>query len=542
MAVAVVQCVVTANAAPAGTSVTSSWTPAAGNQYLMFAGIRGGGAPSNFVTGVSGNGLTWVKIADVDDTQNVIAGTLWKGTGTPSAGAVTLTHGLGPISLSIQLIELSGADSTLGAVATANVGATDDNAPTVDLTTTGANSMVLGLIIGRSATLTVGSGYTAIQINQTASSSGNISRSSSEYKIVASPGLTTVNASLSGANDWAIIAVEVLEASTGVNGTLSKTLGALTAVSTGAVALAGVTAQTLAPATAASTGALAITGTAVKTLSWATVASTGAVGIAGTAGATLGALTVVAALSIETHGVVTITLGGLVVAAPGTVAITGALAKTLGVLTAAGAGTLPLAGAAGTTLGALTLVAAGELASGNQGALTIVLDAVTVAGAGTLGIHGDLDTALDGVSVAGAGALGLAASAGLQLGALIVAATGEGPGAGAVVAATLAPLEIEADGALTIGGALAITLGGMVAIGAGTVAHNAALSATLGALTLQATGTVTDGYTGNSAIVLGALTLNATGAFVVAVMMVRGTVRGPGQRGSVMGPSNRGRI
>lgn len=542
MAVAVVQCVVTANAAPAGTSVTSSWTPAAGNQYLMFAGIRGGGAPSNFVTGVSGNGLTWVKIADVDDTQNVIAGTLWKGTGTPSAGAVTLTHGLDPISLSIQLIELSGADSTLGAVATANVGATDDNAPTVDLTTTGANSMVLGLIIGRSATLTVGSGYTAIQINQTASSSGNISRSSSEYKIVASPGLTTVNASLSSANDWAIIAVEVLEAATGINGTLTKTLGGVTVAGVGAVGIAATSGKTLGALTLVATVAVDSFGTLTKTLGGATVSAAGAVGISGSVAKTLAPMTASGAGAVATAGVTNQTLGALGLTAPGALVIAAALGKTLGALTAVAAGTVGISGAVVKTLGALTLTADGDLATGNQGTLSKTLGALTVVAAGTVANAGELDTGLGGATVSAAGAVAIMGSMGAMLGALTVTAAGEGPGVGGNVAGLLAPLEIEADGVLTLAATAGIMLDALTSAATAKIANTGAGAIVLGGLTLQTAGTLSNGPVAELHATLGGVSLIATGADLTVLAVVYGIVYGASKRGVVYGTKQRGTL
>lgn len=232
---------------PAGTSANSgSWTP--GSNELCFAIIccRGNNTPANYTTSITGNGLTWVKVNEKDDTQGAITISLWRALGaSPSAGAITVNFSVVPISMSIQLISFSGVDTTgtngSGAVTgfiAVDTGASDTNAASPGaLTTTRNNSLVFGAGVGRGATWTKAADFTNILVNQTASSAGNIVRSNTEYKQVATSGSSaTASWSLSSANDWIALAVEILSPSgTAYNQTISGTVtssGALARKST----------------------------------------------------------------------------------------------------------------------------------------------------------------------------------------------------------------------------------------------------------------------------------------------------------------------
>lgn len=209
---------------PSGSATSTSWTPGSNELLLCLIANRGAGTPSSYNSGVSGNGLTWEKILERDDVQNQVNLTAWRAMGaSPSSGGVTVTFGTNPTACSFQLIRISGTvtsgtngSGAIGATATADTGATDTATPTTSITTTAANSWALGFAAGRTQTYSVGSGFTAILLNQIANSGGNIARSNSEYKEVASSGTnTTVDFSQGSATDWAIAAIEILLAVTG---------------------------------------------------------------------------------------------------------------------------------------------------------------------------------------------------------------------------------------------------------------------------------------------------------------------------------------
>jgi hypothetical protein len=219
VAIAIAQSLATAVDVPNISADTTSWTPGVNDLCLCFVALRGGNTPAIYVSNVTGNGLTWVNVVNVDDTQAAICMTVWRAQGAaPTAGPVTVTWGTLPISASIQIHRLTGTATSgtsgsgaIGATGTADNGTVESTPATTSLTTTAANSRVLGFAAGRSQTFTQGSGYTAILKNQTASSGGNVSRSNSEYKDVASPALTTVDFSTTGIlRGWVIAGIEIL--------------------------------------------------------------------------------------------------------------------------------------------------------------------------------------------------------------------------------------------------------------------------------------------------------------------------------------------
>lgn len=220
MAIVIQESIATAVDTPVTSATSSSWTPGSNELCLCLVANRGGNTPANFNSSVTGNGLTWVKVLEQDDTQNVVNLSVWRAMGSsPSAGGVTVNFAVDPISVNFQIIRFSGVDTTgtngsgaIGATNSAETGASDSTPATTSVTTTRANSRVIGFAAGRGQTYTVGSGFTAILINQTANSGGNIVRSNSEYKDVAGSGTsTTTDFSLSASGDWAIAALEILE-------------------------------------------------------------------------------------------------------------------------------------------------------------------------------------------------------------------------------------------------------------------------------------------------------------------------------------------
>lgn len=201
--------------APSGTMVTSSWSPSANNLLLCCIGIRGTSTPSAHVTGVSGNGLTWTKIIDKDDTQNVIGMQIWWAKGpSPTAGAVTLSLSTLTVNIGVHLLSFSNvASSPIGNVASSDVGATDTNSASTSVVTTAANSKVLAFLMNRNQTVTIpgGSLFTSILDNKVIDSSGSIGRTGSYLSSEVSASGTTVTPTLtlSSTGDWIVGAVEI---------------------------------------------------------------------------------------------------------------------------------------------------------------------------------------------------------------------------------------------------------------------------------------------------------------------------------------------
>jgi len=203
---------------PSGTFVTSSWSPAANNLLICCVGIRGTSTPAAHVTGVSGNGLTWTKFLERDDTQNAVSFQLWWAKGaSPTAGAVTLSLSTLTTNLGVQLLSFSNvAASPIGNTASNDTGATDTTPATTSLVTSAANSKVVAFITNRSNILSIpgGSIFTAILVNQGIDSGGNVGRRSSyiSSEVVSSGTTVTPSFNLNSAGDWIIGAVEIKRA------------------------------------------------------------------------------------------------------------------------------------------------------------------------------------------------------------------------------------------------------------------------------------------------------------------------------------------
>lgn len=200
---------------PSGTMVTGSWSPAADNLLLCCIGIRGNSTPAAHVTGVSGNGLTWTKIIDKDDTQNVISMQIWWAKGpSPTAGTVTLSLSTLTVNISVHLLSFSNVNSSpVGNSASADTGATDTTPAVCSLNTSANNSKVVAFVMNRNNTVSIpgGSIFSAILVNQIVDSGGNTGRTSSYLSSEVTTSGTTVTPSLtlSSAADWVIGAVEI---------------------------------------------------------------------------------------------------------------------------------------------------------------------------------------------------------------------------------------------------------------------------------------------------------------------------------------------
>lgn len=199
---------------PNGTMVTDSWSPAANNLLVCCIGIRGTSTPAAHVTGVSGNGLTWTKVIDKDDTQNVIGLQMWWAKGpSPTAGAVTLSLSTLTVNIGVHLLSFSNvAASPIGNTASADTGATDTTPATTSLNTSANNSKVLAFVMNRNQALTIpgGSIFSAILANKIVDSGGNTGRTSSYLSSEVTTSGTTVTPSFTlSAHDWVIGAIEI---------------------------------------------------------------------------------------------------------------------------------------------------------------------------------------------------------------------------------------------------------------------------------------------------------------------------------------------
>jgi hypothetical protein len=207
MAYPVIQGNVVGSALSVSSFLLDSWTPGADDLLLLFLHLR----QTRTATGVTGNGLTWTRIINRQDAQNQIHGEVWWAQGaSPSTGQIEVTLDATAGSMLARAVRISGAASgTPAVIASADTGGTDTASPSVGLTTDVAEAVVVGTIGCRSRTLTWGSGITAVGSQQAVGSAGDELRLDTGYRQVASASATTIDATLSSANDWIAMAVQV---------------------------------------------------------------------------------------------------------------------------------------------------------------------------------------------------------------------------------------------------------------------------------------------------------------------------------------------
>ena len=190
---------------------------------------------------VSGNGLTFVQVSDVNNIQSQNGIALFRAMGSsPTTGSITVTITSNNYPVAVRAIRYSGVDTSgtngSGAVEqlATNQGPSSDNRNMkTAISTLSSGAWAFGVGVHRSATFTVPPGETAVGSTLTAGSGGDTTRLSAWYEITAAPATATVGADndLSANNDWTMIVVSLKPTSGGPPGppytvTLSVTDGA----------------------------------------------------------------------------------------------------------------------------------------------------------------------------------------------------------------------------------------------------------------------------------------------------------------------------
>jgi carbohydrate esterase-like sialic acid-specific acetylesterase len=239
--------------------------------------------------------------------------------------------------------------NTSGSSATATIPA---------ITTAQDNSLIIGVIATDQVSTPHGTatGYTKLgEVSGTSAASVSV-----HYQTVATAGtIATQNVTITS-EQWLGVVFEIK--GTGVSGTASDTLGALSLSSAGAVAIQGTASDTLDTLALSGAGNVPVIGTGADTLGVLAVDGAAVTSRSGTASDTLDVLTVAAAGNVGggINGTASDTLGTLSVSAAGAVAIKGTAADTFDALSVNGAGTVAIKGTASNTLGALSVDATGN--------------------------------------------------------------------------------------------------------------------------------------------------------------------------------------
>lgn len=205
----------TTGTAATGNVTLTSWTPVNGEYLLLGIATRN----TSLTPSVAGNGQTWVQLSSspLTNAQGQFELHMF-GTpaNAPSSGSivVTLTGNTQPAACIAA--RFSGQHgSPIEATAT-NAGPpiTDDDDMLCAITTVSANAWVIGFGSSRAGVFTVPGDETAISINLTAGSGGDLTSAHMWYLPVASPGAAEIGAAndLGSARDWAVYALALAEA------------------------------------------------------------------------------------------------------------------------------------------------------------------------------------------------------------------------------------------------------------------------------------------------------------------------------------------
>ena len=195
-------------------TTATSLTGVSGHLYLAAVSSK----PYKAVTTVTGLGLTWTRVATQCAGRHQTGIDVWWAIGSASTGTVTATLESVPNTALIVTSRYSGVAST-NPVALAVAGntngvngacdnGTDSGAYSFNVTTTQANSMIVGAAAIRTKTHTPGSGYTERGELLQGTSSDTVTIALMD-RVVPTVTSLPLNGTLSGAVDWAVIGVQL---------------------------------------------------------------------------------------------------------------------------------------------------------------------------------------------------------------------------------------------------------------------------------------------------------------------------------------------
>jgi PKD repeat protein len=197
-------------------SVATATALAAANGHVYLASISSKSFQS--VSAVNGLGLVWTRLSGQCSGRKQTGVSIWTATGTPSvySGVVTATFSGLPSNAVIAVARYSGVGS-LGGLTSANTngaggacsGGLDSSSYGVNLTTTGANSVVYEAVAMRNTRHTAGGGFLEQVLVYQGTSNSSAASVAGLDQAFGAAGVVGVAGSFSGVVDWAVAAVEL---------------------------------------------------------------------------------------------------------------------------------------------------------------------------------------------------------------------------------------------------------------------------------------------------------------------------------------------
>jgi len=212
-------------------------------------------------------------------------------------------------------------------------------------------------------------------------------------------------------------------AATGITGTSTTTLDAVTTSAAATLQLkaaAGITLDSITPAAASK---LYLAANSSAQLADLATSATGAVQIKGASSITLGDVTAAAA-ALQIKAAASITLASVTAGGAGVLPLAGTGGGQLDSIGTAATGALQIKANASITLDGITATATGSAIDSNTGTSSITLDSITPAAASKLYLASTSSVQLDGISTSSAATLRLVASGGITLGNVSTSAAG----------------------------------------------------------------------------------------------------------------------
>jgi len=183
---------------------------------------------------LSGCGLTWVAIGTVEEDVSVPSmrgGTLFRGLGTPSTGALTITFGVTHESCAWSVAEATGIDTSgtngSGAVVQVVTATGTGTTPAVTLAAFGSanNATYAGVATRGDLVTSPGTGFTLL--GTATSSISSVVGVGSQYQLAND---TSVDMTIATSDVWGIIGVEVKAAAAATGALVLSTIAATAAL------------------------------------------------------------------------------------------------------------------------------------------------------------------------------------------------------------------------------------------------------------------------------------------------------------------------
>ncbi len=199
------------------TTVTSASLTTSGANRLLLATVALQNSTSQTVNSISGGGLTWVFVASSTNGTSARV-EVWRAfASTTFSGAVTATlsaSAKATILVAAYNTTNTGGSNGSGAIGAVTAATGSGAAPSLTLTTTVSNALVVsGLAVQSLPTVAAGAGQTlegsAMVTSGGAAATNVTGAGEAENGLTSNPGAVISNYTLGSANSWAMVGVEI---------------------------------------------------------------------------------------------------------------------------------------------------------------------------------------------------------------------------------------------------------------------------------------------------------------------------------------------